>query len=327
MKRSNIFITFISFLFLCFFASCLKDKDVDEGKLGVKPDKDLKLVEISGPVTGFYNIDLIASNTDTIITNFVTVRLLSEEPADKDIQVTLALNPTLVSDYNAAHGTNFVVPASSLYSLPSLTVTIPAGQRVGYLRLTTKPVDLQGPEYALGVQLVSVSDASIKLSGNYSKQIVSFAIRNKYDGNYRLRIKTVGWAAYGISDNLPATWPSNPDGTSIGLVTGGANSVRFFDYFAFGTFIQVAFTAGNAGATGFGATAPRFIFNTGTDQLTSVINDIPDDGRNRAFRINPAVTNSRFDPATKTIYAAYIMSQNGRPDQFIYDTLTYTGPR
>ncbi|MBL0334798.1 MAG: hypothetical protein IPP73_05640 [Chitinophagaceae bacterium] len=65
-------------------------------------------------------------------------------------------------------------------------------------------------------------------------------------------------------------------------------------------------------------------------RLVNVSNDIPDDGRGRAFRLNTAFTSptdSRYDPATKKIYAAYIMSQNGRPDQFIYDTLTYRGPR
>jgi len=43
--------------------------------------------------------------------------------------------------------------------------------------------------------------------------------------------------------------------------------------------------------------------------------------------LNPAVTDSRYDPATQTIYAAYEMTQNGRPNQFIYDTLVYRGPR
>ena len=57
------------------------------------------------------------------------------------------------------------------------------------------------------------------------------------------------------------------------------------------------------------------------------MNLIPDDGRGRAFAINPAVTDSRYDPATKTIYAAYLMFQNGRPTQYIYDTLVYKGSR
>jgi len=77
----------------------------------------------------------------------------------------------------------------------------------------------------------------------------------------------------------------------------------------------------------FGATAPQYIFDPATDKLTDVKNLAPDDGRGRAFHLNPAVTDSRFDPTSRTIYAAYIMVQIGRPDQEIYDTLTYVSPR
>ena len=52
-----------------------------------------------------------------------------------------------------------------------------------------------------------------------------------------------------------------------------------------------------------------------------------DDGRGRGFKMNPAVTDSRYDPATKTIYASYYMVQTGRPDMQIDVVFTYTGPR
>ena len=142
-----------------------------------------------------------------------------------------------------------------------------------------------------------------------------------------MRIRTVGWSAYGISDNLVGTWPSNGDGTSIFMITSGANTVDIWDEWGFGTYIQNAFTTGNAGATGFGATSPRFVFDLATDKLLDVFNTTPNDGRDRRFTLNPAVTDSRYDPATKIIYAAYRMHQIGRPDQFIYDTLTYRSVR
>jgi hypothetical protein len=66
-----------------------------------------------------------------------------------------------------------------------------------------------------------------------------------------------------------------------------------------------------------------FTFDVATDKLVSVTNTTPDDGRGRAFFLNPAITTSRYDPATKTIYAAYMLKQNGRPDMAIYDTLTF----
>ena len=81
------------------------------------------------------------------------------------------------------------------------------------------------------------------------------------------------------------------------------------------------------GIVTFGATSPRFIFDPSTNALVNVVNTTPDDGRGRVFTIDPAVTDSRYDPDTKTIYAAYLFKQNSRPDQHIYDTLNYVGPR
>jgi hypothetical protein len=134
-----------------------------------------------------------------------------------------------------------------------------------------------------------------------------------------LRIKTVGWGAYGIADNVPGTYPKG-----MGLVTAGPYSVAT-NVATFGN-LQPALTAAG-GATGFGATTPLITFDPATNKIVSIVNTTPNDGRNRTLYLNPAVTDSRYDPATKTVYAAYIMTQNGRPLQYIYDTLVYQGPR
>lgn len=318
-KRTIIFILF-SFILLSLFSGCLKDKEYDEGRAGNKPDKNSKIVEIEGPQNGIYNVDLIATNTDTTIANFVTVRLASNEPADKDIQVTFTVNSALVADYNTKNATNFAVPVAGLYSIPSLTVTIPKGERQGYLKLTTRAANLLGTEYALGIQLASVSDPGIKLSGNFNKQIIAFAIRNKYDGVYSMTIKLKGWGAYSIADDdIVRNFPRN-----IQLITGTASSVTFYDGNGSGA-LQPGFTS-SGGTTAFGAASPQYTFDA-SNKLMNVNNTTPDDGRGRAFRLNTTVTDSRYDPLTKKIHAAYLMSQNGRPDQEIYIVFTYVGPR
>jgi hypothetical protein len=211
--------------------------------------------------------------------------------------------------------------------MDDLAVTIPKGSRDATVKLTVKPTNLTGGDYAFAFSISSISDPGFVLSRNYKNIVTVVGVKNRYDGNYKLRIKTVGWAAYDIADGLTGTWPSNADKTSIFMITSGSNSVKFFDTWGFGDYIQVAFTTGLAGATGFGATAPKFIFNLETNELTNVVNDAAPDARNRAFRMNPAVTDSRYDPDQKKIFAAYIMSQDGRPDQYIYDTLTYVNSR
>ena len=76
-----------------------------------------------------------------------------------------------------------------------------------------------------------------------------------------------------------------------------------------------------------GHSALQFTVEPNTDKLLSVVNLVPDDGRGRTFFLNPAVPDSRYDPATQTIYGAYEMTQNGRPNQFIYDALVYKAVR
>lgn len=311
---------------------CLKDKYADQKLAGSAIDQSLKVVELLGPSPEI-QLNLTFKSVDTTL-NIAVVNLASDQPLDHDIQVTVKVDTAYITAYNAMHaadptygGPFYTKIPTSAYKVASLVVTIPKGKREGYISFTTNPSVVANQDYAIAFTIVSVSDPNVIISGNHATQVFPIGVKNKYDANYKLRIRTVGWGAFGIADGGTYDWPSNGDGTSIFMITSGTNSVDFFDTWGFGDYIQVAFTTGGAGATGFGATAPRFTFDPATDKLVSVINVIPPDSRNRLFRINPAVTDSRFDPATKSIYAAYILSQTGRPDQFIYDTLRYVSSR
>jgi hypothetical protein len=144
--------------------------------------------------------------------------------------------------------------------------------------------------------------------------MINIGAKNRYDGEYNLTLSTVGWGAYGIADGGSINWGK------IGLVTSGASSVTFDIGY------QPAFTS-TGGPTGFGATDPQFTFDPSTNNLINVTNLAAPDSRNRAFTIDPSVTDSKFDPSTHNMYLAYIMTQTGRPPQYIKATLTYVGPR
>jgi hypothetical protein len=311
--------------------SCLKDKDYDNRTIqAIHPDGTQNFIEIgltSSDASNFLLSSFNAINTDTVV-NLIPVVLASANAAPEDIHVTLTRVDALVSDYNTENGTDYQVPAPTTYTIinPGGVVTIPKGSHVGYLQVKFKPSDFIGGEWAFGFKIASVDKAGYTISGNLATGIFAFGIKNKYDGDYRMRIKTVGWSAYAIADNLPGTWPTN-----IGLVTAGSSSVTIIDYLR-GDNLQPAFSAGATpsvlgAATAFGATSPMYTFDPATDKLVSVVNTTPDDGRGRFLQLNTAITTSRYDASTKTIYAAYIMKQNGRPDMFIYDTLTYRAPR
>jgi len=241
----------------------------------------------------------------------------------QDVTVTLAKDTAAILAYNAADttgATNFQFLPDSVYTTATpLTVVIPAGQKFGYLTVSinSSKVDLF-TQYMVSYKIVSVPTGSA-ISDTRGSVQYKVAIKNKYDGLFTDVFQLSGWGAYGIiSDGMSHQWPNN-----VGIETSGPNTV-VKNYG--GGYNQVEFSAGGASGV-FGATKPQYTFDLATDKLTDVSNLSPDDGRGRKFKLNPSVTDSRYDGSTGTIYAAYIMQQNGRPDQLIYDTLVYQGPR
>jgi len=251
-------------------------------------------------------------------------RVSWSKPLGKAVEVTFEKKPSLIADFNAKFGTNYAELNSDAYSIPTYKVTIPADQNEAYIpiKIFTDKVSLT-QENMLAITMTDASGEVI--ASNFKNIVFPIGVKNKWDGVYSLRKKQLGWAAYGIDDGGVYDYPS-VGGKSIGLVTAGATSVSIYNYYRGGDNLLPGFTTGG-GATAFGAATPKFTFDAATNALTSVVNTTPDDGRGRFILLNPAVTNSRYDPATKTIYAAYILKQNGRPDMQIYDTLVRTGNR
>jgi hypothetical protein len=313
-------------------AGCLKDKDYDNGSTqSVRSLGAQKIIELSTSphdTTGFLSRAYPISNIDTTI-DLIPVTLASSSPAPEDIHVTLALSQPLLDAYNDTFGTSYYIPDPSIYTLltANSVVTIPKGSNVGYLQIKFVPTAfISDSSFAFPYVITAVDKPGYIISGNFYKAIAAIGPKNKYDGLYSLDIETDGWSAYGISDGVTNTWPTS-NGKSVGMITSGPASVKLFDFAGGGGFIQPAFSSALA-PTVFGATAPQFTFDLNTNLLVSVNNTAADDGRGRAFHLNPdPADTSRYDPATGTIYAAYIMTQNGRPQQFIYDTLVYTGSR
>lgn len=163
---------------------CLKDKSYDDGKIGFTPDNNLKIVEIAGPANGTYGTVLEFSNTDTSF-GLVTVRVAADQPVSQDVTVKLVEDATLITQYNTDNQTNYTVPAAAKYNFPTLTVTIPRGQREASLPFTFKdPSYLQTGRYALGLRIQSVETAGYLKSGNFDNQIIFLRVRNAYDGTY-----------------------------------------------------------------------------------------------------------------------------------------------
>ncbi|MER3497876.1 MAG: hypothetical protein C4308_04205 [Chitinophagaceae bacterium] len=245
-------------------------------------------------------------------------RLNSADNSKPATDITITRNPTIVS----ANGYEFL--PDSAFNLQNSTVTVDPVTGIATFKLNVKTTKIDlSRQYAVGYTISSVTGGST-IAANKNTILIPIGVKNRFDGIYKLKMKLVGWAAYGIADNVTGIYPLD-----IHVITSGPNAVTInAPDGPFGN-LQPGFTGGvgyiNA-ATAFGATTPQYTFNT-SNQLVSVVNTSPPDSRNRQLAINPAITTSRWDPATKTMYLAYIMTQNGRPPQYIYDTMFYLRPR
>jgi hypothetical protein len=318
MKRmKNILMILIAVSFV--FAGCLKDKEYEKGARGASIDKNLKVIEIAGPLDGFVNVDLVGSNTDTTA-NIVLVRLASEKVAEKEIQITMVADASVVDDFNTANGTHYQVPLPSQYTFPSLVVRIPKGSRAGYLRLTTKPNSLFGGEYALGLKLLAVSEPGIVLSQNFNKQVVGLTIRNKYDGSYTMTGSFIDLAVPTIVAKSPA---------EVQLVTTGTNSVYLHNSGAGNAGWLDLFPIINGVESAYGSFTPEFTFDA-NNNVTAVVNAYGQPASNtRSAAIDPSGIN-KWDPATRTLKVKWFMYQPsviaGVRTSFDF-TFTYTGSR
>jgi hypothetical protein len=306
------------------FTSCLKDKNVVDEVYGMKNYDQGKIIELPSPPNHFHAIGLDLKNADTTF-NVVAVGLAADGVAQEDIRVTLTLagSQAIITDYNTANTTSFQMLPTNLYRLNGngIVVTIPKGSRYGYVSVTLNPNNLDpSVSYGLGFRIASVETSGYTLSRNFGTVMVGIVVKNRYDGVYNLRMKHLGWLAFGIGEQV-FNW-----GGPVFLESSGAATVKLFDDWGFGAYIQPAIqTSGTL--TGFGQTEPKFEFDLITNKLVRVTNDLPNPTNGRQFAINPAVTDSRWDPATRKVYAAYLLTQPGRPTLFLYDTLTYVGPR
>jgi hypothetical protein len=162
--------------------SCLKDKGIHSADFGSNTDiVSVEIPDAAGEIV-VQGVDVLPAN-ETI--NSIRVRVNATKPTTSDIVVNLVLKPQLVTDYNTAHGTNFLEPGGALngYTLPDgLKVTIPAGKQEGFLRIAINKPPLGFDAYALGFEIQPGS--GFVVNKDFKKIIFAFLVKNKYDGEY-----------------------------------------------------------------------------------------------------------------------------------------------
>ncbi|PZR23013.1 MAG: hypothetical protein DI535_24995 [Citrobacter freundii] len=319
MKKISIISTIAPALTMfVLLTGCLKDKNLEDQRYGTVI-REVKAVSFPAGLPNPFTIGIPSQSTPLEVKG-PRIFVEADGPALTNINISLEENNTLVTDAGLT-----VLPAGS-YAIKTLTPVITAGHTsCDSIVIVFNNSAALDPTVTYGIGLnIKNADNGYKVAANQRTMVISLSIKNRFDGVYSLRMGLTGWAAYSIADGVSGAFPGE-----IRLLTASGNSTTMYST-SRSSDLQPGFTGGTGfidGSTSFGAAAPEYVFDLATNKLIGVVNTLPDDGRGRGFGLNPAVSDSRFDPATRTIYAAYYMKQNGRPNMYIYDTLTFLRDR
>lgn len=308
--KSTLRQIFILFLLAAVVSSC--KKKVTYGDVAVNTFRPI--VEFSDPY-GFKALAIdFVTNEITVDVTAIRFMVRSDIQLSSDVRISLSTN--VVEEYNLANGTSYTPVSVPLVALENDRFTISASERSKPVRIKIKPSDVATGDNAIGLVITESSGGEIsQIAG---KLVIALSVKNKYDGEYRLR---------GRHNRAPFNFPYD---ITWHLVTTGPSTVAFFwpDAGAFGHPIGTGPDPLNDVSWYGTAISPVLEFNTATDVVTSVSN---------AGGTTPMVLYSgagapvsRFDPATRTVYA-YFYYFTGAGQDFSNrgwsDTLTYIGSR
>ena len=266
--------------------SCLKDDAHFVDFTATAPVIDI-------PTSAFYGV--VANQGLSIQTAPVSysfnVNLSGPQTLGQDVTVNLAVDPSVLTAYNAANGTNYQPLPAALYQFTATTTTIKAGQRLAPVALNffsgadkiTDQVGYNNANYALPIRVTGTSN-NLAVSSNFGYKIISLKLKNQYDGTYA----ATGTFTHPV--NGPRAINEEKELQTIDLNTVQTN---FADLGGSGWLMQLRVNADNTVTL-----TPKGAASTATVQ----------------FGVN------KYDPATKTYTLNYKYAGSGG-DRVINETL------
>jgi len=141
---------------------CLKDTPY----LDVSNTKPIIEFGIS-PANGWYGPFGLAGDTvgSPAVDTAIGLVIASPQVLNKSVTITVQIDTTQISAYNAANGTSYTLLPANLYSMTDSVITIPAGYRIGRIPVNINfPIFPQTQSYAL--PLTIVNGGGLIISGN-----------------------------------------------------------------------------------------------------------------------------------------------------------------
>ncbi len=309
--KSNLSPFFLLFASLLLVVSC-KKRDVFGD---VELNTDRVIAEFTeGKFGGSVAMDYSTNEVEVDLTEIrLFVRSIVE--AGREVKVKFLPDPTAVSDFNAGNGTNYTPMPAAGYTIMSNEMTFTQTERSEFVKIKLTPSLLLGQEYAIGLRISEVTGGEAsELAGTV---VIAVSVKNKYDGLYDVVGTCVD--AQGIYSGI---YPR--EGVGLRTVDGSAVDYLDPDYSVGSPFFDNAYIIENM-STGGAAWlfSPRFVFNTTTDKVTSILDTdgLVPFGTVSATGPNQFTVNGPDDKSFEIKYTVL----SGRFT--ITETWTYTGPR
>ncbi|MFZ4707694.1 MAG: DUF1735 domain-containing protein [Bacteroidales bacterium] len=242
------------------------------------------------------------------------VTIASSSVLDKDTKVTLALDNTLIDNYNALNkltGADAAIPVPlAALTITSYQVIVPADSTEVDWAFTIDALKLQNPVnsfYVVPVKIVTAENGIVPGS-NFSTMLVRILFRNEMDGIYLMK----GFVMRpGDTGGLEGYFK----GFEYRLITVRSNSVKM-DY---------GQAWANGGAVGDIEAGWTITVNNATPAASHPI-IITDALQGNDFAMVPGYA-SRYDVASRTFYWSVVWGNATPKNRGCTDTLVYQGPR
>lgn len=292
----------LAFLTICMFISVSCKRNDVFGD--VEPNTNRVIAEFTDAGTGTYvSHDFSAEPIEISLTE---LRLNPRSVTNHITKVSVIVNPAVVSNYNFDNGTTYTAAQTGTFSLVEYEYLLKADQRKVMIRAVLRPQTFLDRQYAIGLSIAKMSDGDISPVSH--DVIVFVSIKNDYDGIYSLKgYSNIPASPYVGSFVLPCS-------EELEVATASANSV----------FINPTQPVANAGSFAYISNLlPEIVFNKSTNKVSNVNARTGSVGFIFPY---DASFDSRYDPASKTIFLKYGIAPVGS-GRYIIDTFVYCKPR
>ena len=305
-------INYISVLLLPFmFTSCLKDDAIIGPDAGGNVENIIEFKNFVAPSSGTsskYPLYIQAFDMVPTTDFAIPVQIAGVYNPKADVKVTLELDNSIITAYNAQNGSKYQPLQTANYTVSTYEITIPKGQKIGNLNIKFFPEKFDFKEsYALGLKIKSVSEGTI--SGNFGAIVLGVVPKNLYDGVYTVEkglVQRYTGGALNIGDALNGSLAGNP---KVTLKSIDGNTVEI---------TNMRWAGGTSGIAGIDNL--RATINPATNEVTMFALGAPT-LRNIAGKVN------KYDPATKSFTLNFDWAQTTNKREILDLQIKFDSPR